>query len=185
MQKTENNLYQRIIRVYEKVKSVVKDGEIIQGNGSYAVVTHDAVTKALHGPLSEAGIVFVPDMISCETSEFEKTKVWNGQEQKTTWYKASVKVSVTLVNSDKPEEKLTTYGFAYAFDTGDKAIGKAYSMAIKNIMLKLFMLESADQEEERIETGHKQVPIQSKPAPPKNYAPQYKTEASTVGYGKV
>ena len=34
-------------------------------------------------------------------------------------------------------------------DNGDKAAGKALSMAVKNILLKNFMLESCDDEESR------------------------------------
>lgn len=143
------NLYQKILTVYKEVRSIVKDGEIEQGNSSYLVVTHDAVTRALHMPLANAGIVCIPNLEICQNSDFEVSKVWNKETTVSKWYRADVKASITFVNADDPTDRFTSHSFAYAFDKSDKAIGKAYSMAIKNIYLKVFMLESVDHEEER------------------------------------
>ena len=149
MNKTENNLYQRILSVYKKVTSVIKEAEIEQGNNSYQVVTHDTVTKALHIPVAEAGIVCWPTMKSCVVTSFEKEKEYQGKKQIQTWYRADVVAQVKFINADNPQDVLESEIHSYAFDTSDKAIGKAYSMAIKNIYLKTFMLESLDQEEAR------------------------------------
>lgn len=143
------NLHQKILTVYKEVRSIVKDGEIEQGNSSYLVVTHDAVTRALHMPLANAGIVCIPNLELCQNSDFEVSKVWNKETTVSKWYRADVKASITFVNADDPQDRFTSNSFAYAFDKSDKAIGKAYSMAIKNIYLKVFMLESVDHEEER------------------------------------
>ena len=143
------NVYQRINLVHKQITSVTKDNEVSFGNDSYQTISHDAVTAALHLPIAEAGIVVIPNIETYNLESFEKTREWQGKTQTTLWYKADLKVSVTFVNIDNPEDKFSVSCPSYAFDTSDKAIGKAYSMAIKTIMLKTFMLESKDMEEDR------------------------------------
>lgn len=168
------NLFQKINEVQKLVSSVVKSGEIQAGNNSYTVVTHDDVTRALHLPIAKTGIVCWPNMKSCSLSTIEKIKVWNGNEQKTEWHRADVVAEMTFINSDDPTERLTTEATAYAFDTSDKAVGKAYSMAIKMMYLKTFMLESADQEEDRpVENAvYKEKKIEQKTKPETKVEPQ-------------
>lgn len=170
------NLLQKINEVQKKVKTVIKDAEIAQGNNSYSVVTHDAVTKALHMPMAEAGIVAWPTITECNLSQFTKTSTYQNQTKETVYYRADIKVKVTFINSEDTNDKLETEFISYAMDTSDKAVGKAYSMAIKNIYLKVFMLESLDQEEARV--IEEQTRYATKP-PVKNYAPQSAQEART------
>lgn len=173
------NLLQKINEVQKKVKTVVKDAEIAQGNNSYSVVTHDAVTKALHMPMAEAGIVAWPTITECKLDQFTKTTTYQNQTKETIYYRADIKVKVTFINSEDTNDKLETEFISYAMDTSDKAVGKAYSMAIKNIYLKVFMLESLDQEEARVlEEQSRYVQKQQQQRPPvKNYAPQSASEA--------
>lgn len=144
------NLFQKINMIQKEVTSVIKDATISVGNDSYNVVTHDAVTSALHLPLANAGVVCIPTTKSCTISEIQKEKVYNGNKTVQTIYRADVIISACFINSDNPQENFVTEMHAYAFDTSDKAVGKAVSMAIKNTYLKIFMLESCDQEESRI-----------------------------------
>lgn len=155
-----------------EVTSVVKDAEITMGQGSYMAVSHDAVTRELHLPIAKAGIVLKPHEKSKTVSEFEITKIYQGKEIKQKQYRADVTMELTLINSDNPQEREVADFSAYAFDAGDKAIGKATSLAVKNGLLKMFMLESLDKEEERTteDANYKQ---QTKPqsAAPQNQAP--------------
>ena len=182
------NLYNRIIQVYKSVGSIEKDAEVSTGgSNSYAAVSHDAVTKALHGPIAEAGIVCNPTQLECVVSEFTKTVESYGKTITKTMYRADVKAEIEFINADNPSERMVSRASAYAFDSSDKAVAKAYSMACKMIYLKVFMLESADREEERIEDGYqysqkpvknaqKPAAVQSKPKePPK--APKIENKA--------
>jgi hypothetical protein len=172
------NLFQRINKVMLEVTTVIKDAEISMGQGrGYTGVSHDAVTKALHLPLAKAGLVLKVTTKDCVKSEFENVKVWNGQETKSKVYRADLRVILTLVNADAPNDREDFEFEATAFDTGDKAIGKALSMAVKNGLLKIFMLESLDKEEERVteESTYRQAPPpqqrQNMQQKPHNYAP--------------
>lgn len=144
------NLFQKINAVQKAVKSVYKDSKVsITQNSSYMAVSHDSVTALLHDPLAHAGIVAFPTMDSAEVESFEVIKEYNGKETRSVNYRVKVWASVTFYDADVPSSYIQTKCFSYAIDSGDKATGKAYSMAIKYCYLKTFMLESCDEEESR------------------------------------
>lgn len=160
------NIYQKINAIQKKVTSVTKDAEISVGKDTYEVVTHDAVTSLLHEHFAGIGLVAIPNMENSLIKEHEIEKEWNGKITKSRIYRTEMRVSVTFVNTDDPTDNFKVYYDSYAFDSSDKAPGKAFSMAIKNIYLKVFMLESKDNEEARVvesETKYAQKPT--------NYAP--------------
>lgn len=141
------NLYQKINAVMKKVQTVHKGAKISMGGGSYSAVSHDDVTALLHLPCAEIGIVLVPNVITSEiTSELKAPDKYGNIKKE---YQSSVIVELTAINSDEPNERLTIKMPAYALDMGDKACGKSISMATKYAYLKLFMLESIDEEEQR------------------------------------
>lgn len=144
------NLFQKINEVMKEVKSVHKGSTVkINEKASYSAVSHDDVTALLHDPIARVGIVAMPRMESCELEIVEQTKNYQGQVTFSKNYLVKVWASVTFFNSDNMTEQFQTQCFAYALDSGDKATGKAYSMAIKYCYLKTFMLESLDDEESR------------------------------------
>jgi hypothetical protein len=144
------NLYQKINDIQKTVKSVHKGGTVkINERASYSAVLHDDVTALLHDPIANAGIVAMPRMETCELEIIRTSKSYNGQITESNSYMVKIWASVTFINSENPSEQYQTQCFAYAIDSGDKAAGKAYSMAIKYCYLKTFMLESCDDEESR------------------------------------
>lgn len=169
------NLYQKINQVMLEVESVEKGARIeISSTRSYTAVTHDDVTRLLHMPIAKAGLVILTSVIESKMDVTDKTKEYNGKVTTSKEYMASVTIELTAVNMDKPEEKISVNMPAIAFDPTDKAFGKAISMATKYALLKLFMLDSYDEEEKRPEPGttysHKviapktgQAPVQAQP----------------------
>jgi len=160
------NLYQRINLIQLKISSVYKGAKVSMGNsGSYNAVSHDDVTALLHQPIADVGIIAFPNMESADVESYETVKSYNGKDTVSTGYKVKVWASITFINMDKPDERITTKCFSYALDNGDKATGKAYSMAIKYCYLKTFMLESCDEEESRdYEQSYKPKPDYSQTA---------------------
>lgn len=145
------NVLQRINNVMKEVSYIKKGAEIKFGNSSYTAVQHDDVTRLLHEPCTRNGLILVPNMESCTVSS-EKSVNKYGKE--CSQYQVSVWASIDVVNMDDPTDGISSKAFAMAFDSQDKAPGKAYSMAIKYCYLKLFMLESGDDEEQRLEESH-------------------------------
>lgn len=120
------NIYQRINQVMSEVEAVQKESKKV--NGQYTFVSHDAVSKALHMPMVKAGIVMVPDIISC-THDGNRT---------------SVQMALKFVNADKPDDMVIINAFGQGIDQQDKGIGKAVSYAVKYGLLKMFCLETGD-----------------------------------------
>lgn len=131
----------------KEVETVFKGANISMGNGrSYSAVNHDDVARLLHKPLADHGIVTKVSVEKVEISSRDKTNKYGDISLE---YRADVWVEVTFINADNPAEREVCRSFAYAFDSGDKAVGKAESMAVKYVFLKNFVLESTDNEESR------------------------------------
>lgn len=141
------NLYQKMSDIMKEVDTVFKGATISMGSGrSYSAVNHDDVARLLHKPLAEAGII---TKVSVEKVELTAGTKKNKYGDENSEYRADVWVDVTFINADNPHEREVCKSFAYAFDSGDKAVGKAESMAVKYVFLKNFVLESTDNEESR------------------------------------
>lgn len=140
------NLYQRIIEIRKKVDYIQKDKRVSTGtSGSYQAVTHDAVTGILRQHLNEYGIICIPTLVASKSNDYRNA------ESKQFRYDATY--SFDFVNCDKPEEKLTIVIEAHAMDNADKAPGKALSYAKKYAVLKLFEIETGEDEESRYQTA--------------------------------
>ena len=146
------SIYQRMIDVQKRVTTIIKN-EVVKmsdNDRGYKAVSHDDVAAALHLPLAEAGIVLLPDVVNKVFSEFEVEKKNNYGTYKQRWYRADVDIVVKWINADKPDEFIESRGSAFALDTSDKCFAKAYSLALKIVLLKVHLLESSDEEEKRI-----------------------------------
>lgn len=147
------NIYQRINEVRKSIGYVQKDKDVGFGKSSYKAVTHDAVTGMVRQALIDNGIVIVPSVISATfhpaemvTAVDDKGNV-NTVSAKQRLYEATFQVE--FVNAENPEDRIVTQQNAHALDNGDKAPGKAMSYATKYAILKLFNIETGEDEESR------------------------------------
>lgn len=145
---SEKNIYQRMIEVQKLVKTIQKNEvvKMFENDKGYKAVTHDDVASALHLPLADCGIFMLPDIEKYTVSSFEKLNNYN---KMVTWYRTDLDISVKWINADKPEDFIVSRGAAFALDTSDKSFAKAYSLALKIVLLKVHLLESRDGEESR------------------------------------
>lgn len=179
----QKNLYQKMQAIMREVDTVFKGASINMGNGrSYSAVNHDDVARLLHKPLAEQGIITKVSVTKVDISYRDKTNKYGDTSPE---YRADVWVTVTFINADKPEEREVCESFAYAFDSGDKAVGKAQSMAVKYVFLKNFVLESTDNEESRDhETNFKAPAKKTVTEEPKKRQESEPTVKKTVTFNK-
>ena len=137
------NIYQRINEVRKKVWYARKD-KTVEGQG-YKAVTHDAVTALLRNHLIDHGIIVVPKLRESSVVDVGKTS------KGTVIIRYSGRYDIEFVNCDNPRDSITVVSEAHANDFGDKAPGKATSYATKYAMLKLFSIETGEDEEGRVE----------------------------------
>lgn len=134
------NIYQRINAVRKAIGYVQKDKSVSTGGGSYKAVTHDAVTGMVRAALIEHGVVIVPSVLSA---------VFNAKEPEAKQRLYEATYQIEFVNIDDPADRIVTQQNAHALDNGDKAPGKAQSYATKYAILKLFNIETGEDEESR------------------------------------
>jgi len=137
---SELNLYQRINEIRKKVDYIQKDKSVSTGGGSYKAVTHDQVTAILRSHMTEYGVICVPNLVTSKAND----KVGDAKQ-----FRYDATYSFDFINMDKPEEKCTIIMEAHAMDNADKAPGKALSYAKKYAVLKLFEIETGEDEESR------------------------------------
>ncbi|NNF96880.1 MAG: hypothetical protein HKM94_08150 [Halobacteria archaeon] len=157
MDQEELNLYQRLNKVREDVVYVQKGKEISfttkRGTMSYKAVTHDAVTDAIRDALIEHGVMTIPTVLEHEMV---------APEGDGNMYRTVVKMEIKFVNIDNPREEFTAVGIGYGddktkFGPGDKGPGKAVSYTTKNIYLKVILLVTGDEDEERAVGSYKSL----------------------------
>ena len=123
-----SNIWQRISAVMSVVGFIEPDKEVKIGGGGYGYISHDMVANKLRRAFMLYGLAIHPTVINHEK---------DGNRTELT-------VRVTVVNIDDPQETVETEAIGYGVDQSDKGPGKAYSYAVKYALMKLFMLNSAD-----------------------------------------
>ena len=135
------NLYQRINVVRQKVQYLKKEKEV----QNYKAVTHDQVTAMVRDHLVSNGIVILPTLLSTSSHDAGVTS------KGTPVIRVEVVYAFKFVNMDDPTETETCSVSAHALDQGDKAPGKALSYAKKAMILKVFEIETGEDDESRFD----------------------------------
>lgn len=140
------NIYQRINAVMKDVKYVQKDSSVSGMGGGYKAVSHDQVVSVVRASLVKHGLMVFPKQVS---GQFLQMRDVNATPQPIKMGLYSGEYDFVFINIDKPEETFTSTVHAHANDNGDKAPGKALSYAAKSVYLKVFFLETGENDESR------------------------------------
>lgn len=139
------NIYQRVNEVRKQVSYVRKDANVREGGG-YMAVTHDAVTSMLRDALIEHGIVITQTL-----TESSITDTGTFTAKGTPFIRYAARYMIDFVNIEEPKDFFSIAVESHALDLGDKAPGKAMSYAKKYAMLKVFEIETGEDDEGRQE----------------------------------
>lgn len=142
---SDKNLFQRINDVRRKIDYIKKDKSVSTGGSSYKAVTHDQVTGMVRDHMVAVGIVSYPVLVSSVMNP--PTINVDGTQSKQMRYEATY--DFHFVNEDDPKDELVIRIEAHAMDNSDKAPGKALSYAKKYAVLKLFEIETGEDDESR------------------------------------
>jgi hypothetical protein len=137
------NLYQRINEVRKSIDYIQKDKSVSTGGSSYKAVTHDQVTAMVRDHMVKHGIVSYPILVESKS---------NPKEGEAKQFRYEATYDIVFVNADEPSDKLCIRIQAHAMDNADKACGKALSYAKKYAILKLFEIETGEDEESRYQS---------------------------------
>lgn len=133
-------LLQRINEVRKAIDYIQKDKSVSTGGGSYRAVTHDTVTAMVRPAMVEHGIVCWPSLVESQSIPKEE-----GSKQ----FRYEATYDFTFANVEQADDFIVIRIQAHAMDNADKAPGKALSYAKKYAVLKLFEIETGEDEESR------------------------------------
>lgn len=134
----------KILNIYQRINAVMKDCEYLQkkdaqmGKG----IRYDEVVAMIRVHMIKHGIVVV-----IRQSELTTVGGLDGKNQKI--YQGCYEMD--LVNIDDSSDRCTHSSYAQGMDGGDKGAGKAQTYAVKQMLVKGFMLETGIDEESRSE----------------------------------
>lgn len=140
------NLMQRINEVRKSIDYIQKDKSVSAGaGGSYKAVTHDQVTAMVRDHMVKHGIVSYPVLVSSQSlpKEVDANMVTAKQ------FRYEATYDFHFVNIDDSKDEIVIRIESHAMDNGDKAPGKALSYAKKYAILKLFEIETGEDDESR------------------------------------
>lgn len=137
------NLYQRINEVRKAIDYIKKDKSVSTGGGSYQAVTHDQVTAMVRDHMVKHGIVSYPILVEGKSTPKEE-----GAKQ----FRYEATYDFVFANIDDASDKICLRIQSHAMDNADKAPGKALSYAKKYAVLKLFEIETGEDDESRYQT---------------------------------
>lgn len=142
---SELNLYQRIQAVSNDIKNIEKNMTV--GKGSYAYKAVQDIDVVLEVKEAEAkhGLVSLPVKQELVKSEIVKTQKTDGGES--TNYVDIVKMTLRIINLDKPEEFIDIESFGRGLDPGDKGFGKASTYARKYALLNAYKIATGEDPE--------------------------------------
>jgi len=126
------NIYQKLIEVRKASGGAVqKDAENKFEHFNYA--SSGAVLGLVREAMNEQGLLIVPEIIDQTQKEGSGNK-----------WAITVKILFTIINAEKPDEKIEVKWTQNASGGSDKAIGSAMTYAEKYLMLKLFNIETSN-----------------------------------------
>ena len=134
------NIYQRISAIQGDVSYVQKDKAVSTGGGSYKAVSHDAVTALVRQHQIKHGVVVIPNLLWERSLQKE-----DGSKQ----FRHEAGYRFRFQNIDDKEDFFECDTVAHAMDNADKAPGKCFSYAKKYALLKVYEIESGEDEESR------------------------------------
>lgn len=141
MEKTMN-IYEKIQAVSAMVKNVEKNLTVGYGNSSYKAVADGDVLAKVKEAEQKYRLVSIPVKQEMLNSQIVRTQGSDGREK--IMYADVVKMTVRIVNIDKPDEFVEVEALGRGLDNGDKGFGKASTYARKYALLNAYKIATGE-----------------------------------------
>lgn len=139
---SELNIYQKIQNVSNEIKNIQKNMTVGKGNYAYRAVQDIDVTLEVKEAETKHGLVSIP--IKQELIKSEIVKVMKDGGNESISYVDIVKMTLRIINLDKPEEFIDVESFGRGLDSGDKGFGKASTYARKYALLNAYKIATGE-----------------------------------------
>ena len=137
--------FTEIIQKVNSDKRLVPDLMKSEKGNNFRAISESAILDVIDPVLKEAGWYYT---IEVKKSDLQIKEAY-GSKGKKLQFIATVEIRVCFVNSEEEKEdpyypNITTEAVGMGIDDNDKAMGKAYTYAVKYALLKLFRLRYGD-----------------------------------------
>ena len=131
---TNTSIYAKLGRVMQSIKAIGKNQTNEQQHFKFRGI--DDFMNELHDHLAEAGIIIIPS----ETEHLqEQFTTKNGTAQ----FRTRLHMKFTFVSTDDGSS-ITADGWGEAADSGDKGYNKCKSIALKYVLMQMFLVPTKD-----------------------------------------
>lgn len=138
----EMNIYQKMECITAELGTVAKNLDVKAGkNNSYKAVSERDIIDAVKPIEHKYGIYSYP--CSREILESSILESENDYGKKSTFF-TRIKTTYMFVNTDNPDERMTTEVFSEGIDPQDKGSGKAMTYADKYALMKMYKISTGD-----------------------------------------
>lgn len=128
------NIYAKLGRVMQSIKAIGKNQTNEQQHFKFRGI--DDFMNELHDHLADAGIIIIPS----ETEHLqEQFTTKNGTAQ----FRTRLHMKFTFVSTDDGSS-ITADGWGEAADSGDKGYNKCKSIALKYVLMQMFLVPTKD-----------------------------------------
>ena len=136
MSETKNNdsIYVRLGQVMQNIKAIGKNQTNVQQKFKFRGI--DDFMNELHDHFADAGIIIIPSEKDHMQEQFTTNK---GSTQ----FRTRLHISFTFV-STADGSSVTADGWGEAADSGDKGYNKCKSIALKYVLMQMFLVPTRD-----------------------------------------
>ena len=128
----------------KKFKAIYKDGNVGFGNNSYKIVTYDNIIRNIREHFVDDGIIINPVQVG--RGVYTEGMTAKGGKK----YRYDALYNVEFICVEDGSKLVSTVEVSTESFGDDKAPSKATTVAVKNAILKVFSLESADEQGEEL-----------------------------------
>lgn len=136
------NIYKKMQAVSNHVGNIEKNLTVGKGNYSYKAVSDLDVTLAIKEAETKFGLYSVPVRQDIINSDILVSKKPNGDEGRS--FVDTIKMTIQIINLDKPDEEVFVESFGKGVDPGDKGFGKASTYARKIGLLNAYKIPTGE-----------------------------------------
>lgn len=141
MNENENKtglIYKKLGEVMGKIGAIDKGQKNVQQGFMFRGI--DDFMNALHGLMAEVGIIILPSEIEHLQENFETV---NKEGRKNLQFRTRLHLRFTFVSTEDGSS-VTADGWGEAADNGDKGYNKCKSIALKYVLMQMFLVPTKD-----------------------------------------
>ena len=128
------SIYAKLGKVMQSIKAIGKSQTNVQQNFKFRGI--DDFMNELHDHLADAGIIIIPSETEHLQEQFTTQK---GGVQ----FRTRLHIKFTFVSTDDGSS-ITADGWGEAADSGDKGYNKCKSIALKYVLMQMFLVPTKD-----------------------------------------